>query len=366
MRRPVCSFFLLASLFVGLAFGNTSNGYAQSEETTTEQSAIADEPRAFAPEAPLVPVRNREQNVDALRLLRRMLSRPANSNLPGASVSLGETLTGITDPTRHRATIGAYWNLVAAVARYYNALEQAAWADRIALDTTESPELQAFRSELSAAAIEAKLAAMEAQQALAQATGFAHNTPLLPSDSPVTTTYETHYERLFGEGAAPASSRSTARHLHAVLPVCHQLIATRAAAVRQAERTADEAAKQYTNSEAPLSHAVEAFARLATGRRALIAAVLQYNQKIGDYATLVAPQGLASLPMLIHTPQTGDRIRIPEQGVQQASGETALPADEQAGVVQAGSVQPVSPSPPAFTAPAEPRRLRSVLVPSSR
>jgi len=227
-------------------------------------------------------------------LLRQALTAPDGTSIPGRPVALRTLLGQPAVGTGQLGTVQAYWRLTHALAGYHFAVDEYRFLAAVPAGREDQLTLEAAQASAKAEQAEAKLAAVRAQQALAQLSPSAAGGQLpLPADLPVVGTYRTHFQELNQRGAA----RDELGMIDQSLPVIRDVIDAQAEAVDAATAALPPVLQAYQQGQAPLAHVLDAHDRVRRHRRAFLTAVEQYNADIASYALSV------SLPTI-----TGQRI----------------------------------------------------------
>lgn len=181
----------------------------------------------------------------------------------------------------------AYWNLVekVAVLRWTaEAVERLEYVapsgdphDRAVLDVAVASRLA------DVAAARASL--VSAQQELVDLVRLPANEPLpWPVDRPLATSYETHFEVLFASRIATGRIRAINRSL----PLEHEEVEARAAAVVAAETALAMAENDHARGSRGIEAVIAAHAALVDQQQALAKSVTRYNDDIVEYVMAVA------------------------------------------------------------------------------
>jgi hypothetical protein len=246
---------------------------------------------------------------------------------------LGQTTLG----TRRAEPVAAYWRLTHTLAAYHYALEEERFLG--ALDAAGSredqPVLAAAQAAAKAERAEARLAAIRAQQALAQVVAATtHGEPPLPADRPFVGAYRTYFQQLNERGAAA----DELRQIDETLPIIHEVVDAQAQAVGAAGAALNQILRGREHGQASLVSVLDAHERLRRHRRAFLAAVEEYNGQSARYALSVAvpaATGERVVAMLIGT-GTGHKSVLASKKdggqIQRVSGEEPV-VDEQGGPV---------------------------------
>jgi len=269
-------------------------------------------------------------------LLQEALSVPERDGIRGAPVALKSLLGQTTIGTRRLEAVAAYWRLAHAIAAYHYALDE----QRLLMSLSaangrdDQATLAAAQATARAERAEAHLAAVGAQQALAEVASSAPGTEWpLPADPPFAGAYRMYFKELNERGAAA----SDLRHVDETLPVIHELIGAQAEAVVAAGTARNQVQRAYEQGQASLGQLLDAHERLRRHRRAFLTAVEKYNGQIARYAlsvTLPAATGERVVGMLIDTGRGQKSVLASKKDggqIQRVSGEE--PVNEQGGPV---------------------------------
>ena len=336
-----------------------------------------------AEQAPLVPVHGEEGESAAARLMRQALATPEQEALSGRAIYLAEMLgAGSQVNPSHRDLLEAYWRLTTAVGDYHLTLaEHDQLVQTFGPQTDEEPALEAAIAAAYARVQTARLTAVEAQHELAARLLLPADDALpLPGDRPLVVPYRTHYETLFAQRPDPAERRQ-ARRIDDTLPLRMEAINAQAAAVEADQQLLDELAVALEAGRGGEAMYLARHEKLRDQRRAFLQAVLHYNLTIAQYALLVATEGMPArtlLPMLMQNPPAGLLSAVaPAGGILEPAPLSPLPdatlgipapngpsGAAPSAIIPATAEEPLAAPPADAAPPAEPRRLRSVVVPS--
>ncbi|MEX2142374.1 MAG: hypothetical protein WD894_24105 [Pirellulales bacterium] len=245
----------------------TANGSVRSE------SSIDDTTRAAA-------------NLSA-KLLASAPTPPAENALDGRPVSLAEALGRVPNSSQRLEVASLYWRLALALADYHWALDESL---QLALppyeDAVGSPLLAAAQASAQARVLEAKAAAVTAQQELADAIGQPTQPLPLTIEQPLVGPYRTEFESIFANRAAPGRARA----IHRALPHWREAIDLRTAAIQAAASAVKPAEKEAyaPDGKGGIETVLYVHRELAQQRRAFLNAVREYNAEIVEYASYVA------------------------------------------------------------------------------
>jgi hypothetical protein len=227
-------------------------------------------------------------------------------------------------------TVRAYWRLTQAVADYNYAVDEHRFLAAVPVVREDQLSLQAAQASSKAEQAESRLAAVRAQQALAEIAPLASGGKLpLPADMPVVGTYRTHFKELNQRGAA----RDELGLIDQSLPMIRDVIDAQAEAVAAAAAVLPPALQAYQQGQTPLATVLDAHERLRRHRRAFLTAVEQYNAEIAGYAlsvSLPAVTGERIAGMLIEEKPTGRSVlagRKTGGDIQRVSNEENLPKE---------------------------------------
>ena len=257
-------------------------------------------------------------------LMRQLMKQPANSQLRGTTLTLGEAVRDASNRQEQTARAKAYWDLAAAVGDYYLAL-------------LENTELNVLRQSIAAPAKQwdvrlkeahdrvvvtqqaAQAAQLRLHQLLVPAAGGALP---LPADVPHCGRYNTEYEVIFAN--AP---NAVARQLSELMPLRYTALRSQAQAVADAQGWRDQASRQRDPAGDGLD-LLQSQDLLSLQRRTFIATAREYNQEIAEYTELAAPAEVATdrlVAMMIRTSATTDDLPWRSSGVEQAAAQEPQP-----------------------------------------
>lgn len=287
-------------------------------------TAPAAAPTATAPAASSLRRTPPEMVADLLRL-------PEGSAVTGRAASLLDVLASARDRARQLETVHAYWRLMQAVGELRTATEAASQLAALQARGDDQGALRAAQAEAAARVRETENNVVRTQNELGEAAFLNPALPLpLPSTPPHIGPYRTHYDEVF----AARGVSSKARLIHRVLPVRHRAIDVRASAVQAADDSLQATLDAYRAGHVDFFAVAAAVNQLAEQRRALLAAVADYNHDILEYAVMVGG------PTLSNDVLVSMLVRVP--GLQPAAGATpgtpAVPAVPGAGTTVPGAV----------------------------
>lgn len=181
----------------------------------------------------------------------------------------------------------AYWKVVeqAAVLRW--TAEAAERLDLVAPsgDPHDRATLDVAVASRLADVAAARAALVSAQQELVDLVRLPATEALpWPVDRPLATSYETHFDVLFASRIATGRIRA----IHRSLPLEHQEVDARAAAVLAAETAVEMAENDHARGARGIESVIAAHAALLEQQKALAKAVTRYNDDIVEYVMAVA------------------------------------------------------------------------------
>ncbi len=259
---------------------------------------------------------------------------------------LRDLVAAAGEPAQRMAAIRTYWEASTLWADWQFAHEELELLTQLPVsgDAAAQAKLQASRANAAARVIEAQMAVASAQWALAEIAPTASGEPPLPVDRPLVGSYTTRFETLFGTRPAPPS----VRRIHGILPLRHQLVEARAAAVEASRNSLGEQMRIGGDERGRLVQTLAALDDLRRQRGAFLGAVRDYNLEIAEYAMAVAqPNDPAEkiVAMLIEVQPAAAVAQLaqqPSRSVLVSSRDSVTPASVQA-----------PQSPPVFSAPGQ-------------
>ena len=182
--------------------------------------------------------------------------------------------------------VRAYWRLVEAAADYTFCRDHVKGLERVRTGGRGEASLRLAATTATAQLRDAGLAAVRRQYELAEVTRLpAGSSPPLPADSPLVLRYDTKFDQLFAARTPPEGARLSDK----TLPIQHQAIEDRAAAVQAAEDASAAVTENYRDGRGDSAAVVACSRELLRQQRAFIETVCAYNRNIADYALLVVP-----------------------------------------------------------------------------
>ena len=237
-------------------------------------------------------------------LLGHALEPAKTSPLAGHTLTLLQAITPFAGNRNFQLAIArAYWKLAASQGDYNWAVDESDRLDQVATGTaaTDSTVMATARASSQARLLEAKLAAVTAQQELADLLSIPPNNPLpLAADPPLVGAYRTYFETLYAGRVPPPRMRLIDR----TLPIRREAIETHVAAVQAAASAVHSAEDARAKGQSDLQNLLLCEADLSRQRRSFLAAVRDYNFDIDEYALTVAEPNVPTdrvIGMLIRT-----------------------------------------------------------------
>ncbi len=230
-----------------------------------------------------------------------VLSTPPAGALLGRPLTLAEGLASANDRTRQLQVVRAYWRLAGALGVYRAHYQAAEELRRLTPRPAEIAPLRTAQNAAMVALEESRKIASGSQQELAEVAVLSANLPLpLPADLPHVGPYRTNFDEVY----AMRNVSPRARLLHRMLPLGHQAIDARAQAVVTADDAFQALLDAYASGQADLSAVLASLTELTEQRLALATDVVEYNDRIAEYALAVVStpmSGPSLVPLLIKT-----------------------------------------------------------------
>ncbi len=255
-------------------------------------------------------------------ILHSMLEKPRREKLAGTPWTLAGAVQGAQTRGEQTRRVEAYWELVASVARYNNALQ-----DVVHLQTLQASirqpgsQWQQERQTLEARVQVARHSAKVAQHRLQQMLGRSTNDALpLPSDLPHCGEYDTRFNEIF---ARQTSNR--AGHLNELLALNYQALLSEAESVTLANQWL-QTVSQTRNPNTDGRGLLKALELLTLRRDAFVEGVRDYNINIVRYAEISTPGEVSTgrlVAMLISSGSKQQQKWSPP-GIQRTSAEVAI------------------------------------------
>lgn len=209
------------------------------------------------------------------------------NGLASRPLPLLEALERSGDRGRRLWITQAYWKLVEKVTVLRWTAEAAERLDLVAPsgDPHDRATLDVAVASRLADVAAARAALVSAQQELVDLVRLPASEPLpWPVDQPLATSYETHFDVLFASRIATGRIRA----IHRSLPLEHEEVDARAAAVLAATTAVEMAENDHARGTRGIESVIAAHAALLDQQRALAGAVTRYNDDIVEYVMAVA------------------------------------------------------------------------------
>ena len=207
--------------------------------------------------------------------------------LAARPLPLLEALERSGDRGRRLWITQAYWKVVEKVAVLRWTAEAADRLDLVAPsgDPHDRATLDVAVASRLADVAAARAALVVAQQELVDLARLPAGEPLpWPVDRPLATSYETHFDVLFASRIATGRIRA----IHRVLPLEHEEVDARAAAVLAAQTALEMAENDHARGTRGIEAVITSHAALLEQQQALAKAVSRYNDDIVEYVMAVA------------------------------------------------------------------------------
>ena len=287
----------------------------------------------------------------AAEIVAGAFAAPDSGTLAGRPLTLLEALASARDRARQLAVVHKYWRLAEAVGEYAARSQAAGQLRRLEPRGADAAAVRLARASALAALKQAETATVAAQRELAEAALLALNLPLpLPADVPHAGPYRTRFDELYAARSVPPRARLIDRSL----PVRREAIDRRVQAVTAAEYAMEAAVSGYALGEADLVTVRDTIAELARQRRALVAAVAQYNHDIVEYVLMVVdppPSAPVLVSMLLKpNPEAFPPAAAPQPPAGIVPPLGTIPLDKQGSLPESSGVQPAT-----FVAPPAPK-----------
>ncbi|MBN2216916.1 MAG: hypothetical protein JW719_06035 [Pirellulales bacterium] len=319
-----------APVFLVLLLNAPAAGDVPPQEITDR--VTPDQPWVEIGNLPEKPTGDGEKQQDFLppQVVARALEPLKETPLAGHSLSLLAAVSAARDTAGQVAVVHVYWDAVGMAAQYNLRRRERAVLERLEPRPGDELMVRMARASSDAAVVEAQIAAVASQHALAERTlaPLASASLPLPNDRPCAAPYETRFEQLFASRPAPAQ----AWLIHRTLPLKWQAIEKRANAIATAEKALTVSREAYRRGEVDLENVLAALAAWSRQEDALMRNVCDYNHDIADYAAAVAvgPADGATLVSMLIGPSMEP---VPE------------PASGPVGITRIGEPIPLEPSP---------------------
>ncbi|MBX3427731.1 MAG: hypothetical protein KF688_18780 [Pirellulales bacterium] len=266
---------------------------------------------------------------------------PTGSQLAGTPIELMTAVAGATGRREQTQLATAYWDLSAAVADYYLALQESAELRSLAAGIAAPNEswnraAGQLQVRLATALKRAQAAQSRLQGLMGPAAG--DRVPL-PADAPHAGRYDTRYEEIFADRDDPA-----ALQLHDLIPAEFDNISRLCDAVVEADLWLQRGPGSANDPGG--EHVLRAHELLSLRRREFVEAVRQYNQHIAEYSELATPGRVETrrlVAMLIKTSTTAGSAPVGgrfDAAVQGASASEPMLANDAAEAERLPAVPP--------------------------
>lgn len=289
-----------------------------------------------AGQAPLAPIQAPPVKAGEADALIRSLTTPNELALPGVATRLADLMSRLVDRRQQIEVTQTYWKLSASVGEYriaadcFHRLQQLVPPADATGQAPVDPLVDARLSAAEARLREAEADVLGHQYALAEASHWPSSGELpLPTDAPLTSGYNTRFDRVYGNAPPPPRAVLIDRSL----PLRHRSIEMRAAAVTAASHAAEGDFDAYVQEKVDLTIVLESINELARQQRAFVVVVRDYNRDIAEYALSIAPPGLANEKLI------GMLLGTPGSAATRGQQDSSL-AEQPEGVRRAGFDQP--------------------------
>jgi hypothetical protein len=268
----------------GVRIASTGSGSPGDAAGSPSDSAAP----ADHPPQPALPIGPATSLIDAAIEAVEPGMRPAVlAGLAERPLPLLEALERSGDRGRRLWITQAYWKLVEQTAVLRWTAEAAERLDLVAPsgDPHDRATLDVAVASRLADVAAARAALVSAQQELVDLVRLPATEALpWPVDRPLATSYETHFDVLFASRIATGRIRA----IHRSLPLEHQEVDARAAAVLAAETAVEMAENDHARGVRGIESVIAAHAALLEQQKALAKAVTRYNDDIVEYVMAVA------------------------------------------------------------------------------
>ena len=223
----------------------------------------------------------------AQQLIDESTRRPVDESLDGEETSLLDILRQNLGGVRRVQAVRSYWRLAVAVCEYHFA-----WDEEQRLADVGQPRSEVDKALLEATSAVAaarrqktKVEVLKRQHALAEDAQLpVFGESPWPQDLPLVGAYRTRFKNLFVGQPQPIRLHRIDR----ILPHLLDRINAQADAVSAGQRAMRAVLQAHQHGAASLSTLLDTHQQLSHHRRQFLAAVLEYNSQIADYATSVA------------------------------------------------------------------------------
>jgi hypothetical protein len=264
-------------------------------------------------------------------MMQQMMKAPPGSQLTGTPISLMEVVGGARSRQDQAQRIEAYWDLCSSVADYnLGVREQGELAQLRQLMPRAGAVMQQVEQKFAVRLSTSKQAAVASQRRLASLIGRSGSSPL-PLDPPHCGSYESEYERIFGNRPS-----AEAQDLATLLPLRYAELKDAATGITSAQEWATNVARGDNGDGTETARALEL---LALRRRAFVQIARDYNRRIARYAEISTPGEIGAdrlVAMLIRTDTapTATRPMLPNGAINRQGSDATLPPRTFAGDAQ--------------------------------
>lgn len=233
-------------------------------------------------------------------LMRALLATPTAEQLAGVPLTLGVALRDSATRADQTTRAKAYWDLSAAAAQYYLALQERSELANLrhGIDAP-APAWKPAAEDAETRVAYTRGAAIAAQQRLHVLLGDSAGPSLpLPADAPHCGRYNTRYSEIF-----VARQDAEAAQINELLPLLHRQLATLTRQVDEAHQWLAWVS-QHRDPANDGAGVLRSYQLMTERRRAFLDAARDYNQHIASYAERATPDPIGPdrlVAMLIRT-----------------------------------------------------------------
>lgn len=203
------------------------------------------------------------------------------SGIAGQPLKLSAALGNVSDRRQQLDIVFAYWRVAELVIAYNACWDLHQQLRQLTVRNEDSPLLRTAVLALSAELQETQATLVTAQNDLLAIAGLPPGTALpLPADRPHTGEYRTNFKELSARGYTTPRSRV----LDQTLPLLRTALDLRASATVSAQDATAIATDGYRERRNDLAMLLACAAESCRQRRAFASSVVQYNQRIAEYA----------------------------------------------------------------------------------
>lgn len=277
-------------LNMNLNSGNANSIQPSSPRVGNNPTIGNNSPQRVIPQTP--PATTRPNSTAIKTLMSQYSTDQAIQPLPGEPVAMKQMLE-MTAPPNRPAMVSQYWATYRAWCEYVCCSK---YSDALGQITPPNnpAEKHLLSTARSMAANELLAAEIELTKAQSRLQKFMPNTENdlilpLPSDNPVVTSYNTHFDYYASRRSLPNNVRNIATSL----PTMLQLISQQAQTA-QASQTSMDQIRQFTQGgRAPVSEALYAVRMWSDAHKQVVDSVVDYNRSIAVYSMNVMGSGKA-------------------------------------------------------------------------